>query len=64
MFIYTVEMFIKDEWTEEVRHYERPKRLDEFDLHDIPGKRRNAKFHSIRGTNFVTDYAEDTGRVS
>lgn len=50
LYYYSVEMFGRwDEdkepyWRVDVRKYFAEKSLHEFDLHDIPNKRRNAKF--------------------
>jgi len=41
--IYMVEMFKEGEWVWETRIYRGPKDLNDFDLKDVPGKRRNAK---------------------
>jgi hypothetical protein len=45
-YLYTIEMFNPEskEWIKENRYYRVQKNLDDFDLHDVSGKRRNVKF--------------------
>lgn len=40
---YSIEMFIKGQWITEIRYYHSLKDLNDFDLHNIHNKRRNAK---------------------
>lgn len=41
--IYSIEMFKNGQWITEKRIYYVEKKLSDFDLHDIPFKRKNAK---------------------
>ena len=41
---YTIEMYKNGQWVVEDRYYECEKSLTDFDLCDVEGKRRNAKF--------------------
>lgn len=50
-FFYSVEMFkcwdgedTKPYWGKDIRLYQADKKLTDFDLIDVPNKRRNAKF--------------------
>ena len=45
--VYSVEMFINGQWIIETRIYFTEKKLTDFDLHDIPNKRRNAKLKEV-----------------
>ena len=42
--IIQIEMFKNKKWCIEIRYYNIFKPLDSFDLHDVDGKRRNAKY--------------------
>lgn len=44
LYKYSVEMFIEGEWQTHIRYYTGEKDLKDFDLHDVPNKRKNAKF--------------------
>ncbi len=43
---YSIEVFRNNQWVKETRTYYKEKSLTDFDLHDIPDKRRNATFIS------------------
>jgi hypothetical protein len=48
IWIYSIEVY-RDidkvgQWVKELRYYEVEKNLEDFDLKDVEGKRRNAKF--------------------
>lgn len=64
--IYEIEMFVdvgteenpEFDWITEKRYYSGKKELTDFDLHDVKGKRRNARFlgtRKFRPSNLKTD---------
>ncbi len=46
---YSVEIFKDSYWQVDIRYYYCKKSLNEFDLYDVPNKRRNARFIGVTG---------------
>jgi hypothetical protein len=40
---YSIELFINNQWITEIRYYHTEKDPNDFDVRDIPNKRRNFK---------------------